>query len=80
VGAGELLVEQGSAAQTRDTTNSHSEAYGDPAAAHARQHKAKSDTPSVAATVHEAKWRAQHERCFEATGVPSLNAQSPSER
>jgi hypothetical protein len=35
---------------------------------------------AVAATVHKAKSCAQGERCFEATGLPSLNAQSPSER
>jgi hypothetical protein len=33
----------------------------------------------VAATVHEAKWRPQRNRCFEATSVRTLNAQSPSE-
>jgi hypothetical protein len=36
-------------------------------------------SPSVAATVHETKWCAQGNRCFEATGMRRLNAQSPSE-
>jgi hypothetical protein len=36
-------------------------------------------SPSVAATVHEAKWYAQRNRCLEATGVRGLNAQSLSE-
>jgi len=35
---------------------------------------------SVAATVHEAEWCAQCNRCLEATGLRRLNAQSPSER
>ena len=34
---------------------------------------------SVAATVHEAKWCPQRNRCLGATGVSGLNAQSPSE-
>jgi hypothetical protein len=34
---------------------------------------------SVAATVHEVKWRARRNRCLEARGVRRLNAQSPSE-
>jgi hypothetical protein len=33
----------------------------------------------VAATVHEAKWRATPNRYLEVTDVPGLNAQSPSE-
>jgi hypothetical protein len=33
----------------------------------------------IATTVHEAKWRARPNRYLEATGVPELNAQSPSE-
>ena len=33
----------------------------------------------VAATVHEAKWRARPNRYLEATDVPRQNAQSPSE-
>jgi hypothetical protein len=36
------------------------------------------DEHPVAATVHEAKWCAQPNRCLEATDVPRLNAQSPS--